>query len=63
MPRVKSGVAHHARKKKIMQAAKGARDAGLLQVAERCQGEAAGQLSWLRTRMKQAAPQALVVAD
>ena len=26
MPRVKSGVAHHARKKKIMQAAKGARD-------------------------------------
>lgn len=25
MPRVKSGVAHHARKKKIMQAAKGAR--------------------------------------
>jgi len=25
MPRVKSGVAHHARKKKIMEAAKGAR--------------------------------------
>ena len=25
MPRVKSGVAHHARKKKVMQAAKGAR--------------------------------------
>ena len=25
MPRVKNGVAHHARKKKIMQAAKGAR--------------------------------------
>ncbi len=27
MPRVKSGVAHHARKKKIMRAAKGARGA------------------------------------
>src|SRR4029453_8361767 len=27
MPRVKSGVAHHARKKKIMEAAKGARGA------------------------------------
>ena len=27
MPRVKSNVAHHARKKKIMQAAKGARGA------------------------------------
>ena len=47
----------------VAQAAQGARDADLLQVAERCQGEAAGQLSWLRTRMKQAAPQALVVAD
>jgi hypothetical protein len=47
----------------VAQAAQGARDADLLEVAERCQGEAAGQLSWLRTRMKQAAPQALVVAD
>ena len=47
----------------VAQAAQGARDAGLLQVAERCQGEADGQLKWLRTRMKQAAPQALVVAD
>jgi hypothetical protein len=47
----------------VAQAAQGARDADLLQVAERCQGEAAGQLNWLRTRMKQAAPQALVVAD
>jgi large subunit ribosomal protein L20 len=27
MPRVKSGVAHHARKKKVMEAAKGARGA------------------------------------
>ena len=44
-------------------AAQGARDADLLATAERCQGEISGQLSWLRTRMKQAAPQALVVAD
>jgi hypothetical protein len=47
----------------VAQAAQGARDADLLEVAERCRSEAAGQLSWLRTRMKQAAPQALVVAD
>jgi hypothetical protein len=32
-------------------------------VVERCRGEVAVQLKWLRTRMKQAAPQALVVAD
>jgi len=48
----------------VAQAAQGARDADLLTAAaEHCQGEASGQLSWLRTRMKQAAPQALVVAD
>jgi hypothetical protein len=47
----------------VAQAAQGARDTDLLATAERCQGEASGQLSWLRTRMKQAAPQALVVAD
>ena len=47
----------------VAQAAQGARDADLLAAAERGQGEASGQLSWLRTRMKQAAPQALVVAD
>jgi hypothetical protein len=27
-----------------------------------CEGETATQLKWLKTRMKQAAPQALVVA-
>ena len=43
--------------------APGTRDTDLLEVAEHCQEEASGQLSWLRTRMKQAAPQALVVAD
>jgi hypothetical protein len=47
----------------VAQAAQGARDADLLATVERAQKEAAGQLSWLRTRMKQAAPQALVVAD
>jgi hypothetical protein len=47
----------------VGQAAQGARDADLLEVVERCRGEVAAQLKWLRTRMKQAAPQALVVAD
>jgi hypothetical protein len=32
------------------------------EVVRRCEGETAVQLKWLRTRMKQAAPQALVVA-
>jgi hypothetical protein len=31
-------------------------------VVEACEGETAVQLKWLKTRMKQAAPQALVVA-
>jgi hypothetical protein len=31
-------------------------------VVERCEHETATQMRWLRTRMKQAAPQALVVA-
>jgi hypothetical protein len=47
----------------VAQAAQGARDPDLLEAVERCEGEVAKQLSWLRTRMKQAAPQALVVAD
>jgi hypothetical protein len=47
----------------VGQAAQGARDAELAAAVERCQGEVAIQLKWLRTRMKQAAPQALVVAD
>ena len=46
----------------VGQAAQGARDEDLLQVVRRCEGETAIQLTWLRTRMKQAAPQALVVA-
>jgi hypothetical protein len=46
----------------VGQAAQGARDRELLAVVARCEGETAIQLKWLRTRMKEAAPQALVVA-
>ncbi|MFD7654250.1 hypothetical protein ACFV4N_09765 [Actinosynnema sp. NPDC059797] len=47
----------------VGQAARGARDAGLLDVVRRCEAETAVQVKWLRTRIEQAAPQALVVAD
>ncbi|MEU7994797.1 hypothetical protein AB0B83_05595 [Micromonospora sp. NPDC049060] len=47
----------------VGQAAYGARDEDLLALVRRCEGETAIQLKWLRTRMKAAAPQALVVAD
>jgi hypothetical protein len=47
----------------VGQAAQGARDRELLEVVQGCDGEVAAQLKWLRTRMKQAAPQALLVAD
>ncbi len=46
----------------VGQAAQGLRDHELFAVVQRCEGETAIQLKWLRTRMKQAAPQALVVA-
>ena len=46
----------------IGQAAQGARDRELLEVVETCEGETATQIKWLKTRMKQAAPQALLVA-
>ena len=45
------------------QGAQGARDQELLQVVRRCEEETAMQMRWLRTRMKEAAPQALVVAE
>lgn len=44
------------------QAAAGARDTDLLDTVSGGEKRAAGQLRWLRTRMKQTAPQALVVA-
>lgn len=46
----------------IGQAAQGARDEDLVAVVERCESETAIQMKWLRTRMKHAAPQALVVS-
>jgi hypothetical protein len=45
----------------VGQAAQGARDADLLDVVERSEGETATQLKWLKSRMKEAAPQVLVV--
>jgi hypothetical protein len=46
----------------IAQAAQGLRDEDLLTVAQRSVGETGRQLSWFTTRMKAAAPQALIVA-
>jgi hypothetical protein len=46
----------------VGQAAQGLRDLDLFEVVSGCEGETATQMKWLRTRMKQAAPQALVVA-
>ena len=46
----------------VGQAARGLRDAELIDVVSACEGETAMQMRWLRTRMKAAAPQALVVA-
>ena len=47
----------------VVQAGQGTRDAELLEVAEACKAETNTQLKWLETRMKQAAPQALIVAS
>jgi hypothetical protein len=46
----------------VGQAAQGARDTELLEVVQRCEGETSTQLKWLKSRMKEAAPQTLVVA-
>jgi hypothetical protein len=47
----------------IGQAAQGARDTDLRDAVDACEHDTTVQLAWLRTRMKSAAPQALVVAD
>ncbi|HEU5241725.1 MAG TPA: hypothetical protein VFU25_06915, partial [Ornithinibacter sp.] len=47
----------------VGQAAKAVRDDELSGVVGWCETETSAQLSWLRTRMKEAAPQALVVAE
>ena len=47
----------------VTQAAQGLRDHELLEVAEEREADTARQLTWLQTRIKQAAPQALIVAS
>jgi hypothetical protein len=47
----------------VGQAALGARDRELLELVQSCEGETATVLKWLATRMKAAAPQALVVGS
>jgi hypothetical protein len=46
----------------VKQAASALRDDQLLSVVAQCDAETSTQLKWLQTRMKQAAPQALVAA-
>jgi hypothetical protein len=46
----------------VGQAAQGLRDNELFEVVQACEGETASQLQWIKSRMKEAAPQALVVA-
>lgn len=47
----------------IGQAAQGVRDRELLEVVNSCENETANQMKWIRTRMKVAAPQTLIVAS
>ena len=47
----------------VGQAAKGARDEELIQTVEQCAKQTQAQQKWLTTRLKAAAPQALLVAD
>ena len=46
----------------VDQCAQGARDEELQRIAEQCNHETSRQLKWLNTRLKAAAPQALLVA-
>ena len=47
----------------VGQAGQGARDKEILDVVGSCESETKLQISWIKIRMKQAAPQALLVAD
>ncbi|MEN8582540.1 hypothetical protein B1A87_018910 [Arthrobacter sp. KBS0703] len=47
----------------VGQAAQGDRDKELQAVVKQCEGDSELQIRWLKTRMKQAAPQALLVAE
>ncbi|MEU9575825.1 hypothetical protein [Streptomyces chilikensis] len=44
------------------QAAQGTRDRELLDVVEKCTSDTQRRLKWLNTRIKQAAPQALIAS-
>jgi hypothetical protein len=46
----------------VRQAAQALRDRELLEVISRCAGETGTQARWCRTRIKQAAPQALAAS-
>ncbi len=46
----------------VGQAAQGLRDEELLDVVSSCEQDTARQLAWLKTRIKQSAPQALIAA-
>jgi hypothetical protein len=46
----------------VGQAARALHDTELVSVVDTCSAESQTQISWLETRMKQAAPQALIVA-
>ena len=45
------------------QAAQGARDGELIRAVAECEGQTETQVRWLRTRLSQLAPQALLVGD
>ncbi|MGK3647180.1 hypothetical protein [Pseudarthrobacter enclensis] len=47
----------------VKQAGQGLRDTGLLDIVASCDGQTTTQLKWLQTRIKQAAPQALIAAE
>jgi len=47
----------------VKQAAMGLRDTELVAAVEPCEGDTKVQLAWLTTRLKQAAPQALIAAS
>jgi hypothetical protein len=46
----------------VKQAGQGLRDSELLAIVATCDGQTGTQLKWLQTRIKQAAPQALIAA-
>jgi hypothetical protein len=47
----------------LIQAAEGLRDRELREVASECTAQTSRQLTWLNTRLKAAAPQALIVTS